>query len=163
MLDAVGEQRAVGQPGQRVVQRLVEHRVDAPRVGQRQRRVLGKGRQHVLLGAREDAAGPERGEQQAADDATVLVDRRGHRGLQAVAQPGRPRVGHRRVVLDDDQPRLGDRAAGHAGADAVAAAVVLGQDGVVAALGGEGQPARVVGIDEHERGSVVAEQLAGGG
>ena len=54
VLEAVEEERAVGQPGQRVVEGLL-HGLDGARVGQREARVLGEGVEHAELGVVEAA------------------------------------------------------------------------------------------------------------
>ena len=46
---AVEEEGAVGQPGERVVERLVDGVLDRARVVQREARVLGEGEQDLLL------------------------------------------------------------------------------------------------------------------
>ena len=54
VLQAVEEERAVGQPGERVVEGLL-HGLDGARVGQREARVLGEGVEHAELGVVEAA------------------------------------------------------------------------------------------------------------
>ena len=57
VLEAVEEERAVGQPGQRVVEGLL-HGLDGARVGEREARVLGEGVEHAELGVVEAAPTP---------------------------------------------------------------------------------------------------------
>ena len=57
MLEAVEEQRAVGQPGEGVVEGLL-HGLDGARVGEREARVLGEGVEHAELGVVEAARTP---------------------------------------------------------------------------------------------------------
>ena len=80
LVEAVEDEAAVGQPGQRVVGGLVHgvvegaaHPVDGGRVVEGERGVLGEGEEHLLLGGGV-VAGLERSDEEAADDGAVAVD-----------------------------------------------------------------------------------------
>jgi len=95
--EPVDEQRAVGQPRERVVQRLVDHRADGLGVGQGEAGVLGQRDEDLLLGACVGALGAVGAHAQRTDDLALLVHGRGHRRLGA---------------LDDVQAVVGHRARG---------------------------------------------------
>jgi hypothetical protein len=89
VLQAVEEERAVGQPGEGVVEGLL-HGLDGARVGQREARVLGEGVEHPELGVVEAARGD--GDERAGAGA-VDVDRGGQGPVGARRARGARRGG----------------------------------------------------------------------
>jgi len=132
VLQAVQEERAVGQPGEGVAKGLL-HGLDGARVGQREARVLGEGVEHAELGVVEAAGrhGHERARAGAVD-----VDRGGQRPVGARRGRGARRGG------------------GHDGQLGLRALAAGGGGGHDRALGIE----RIV---EDERHGAAAEQAAG--
>ena len=82
LVDAVHEQGAVGEAGQHIVEREVRHRVRDPRVGQGDDCVDRERHQHLLLGEAVGASPAVSRDGECADDAAVLLDRRGHRRFE---------------------------------------------------------------------------------
>ncbi len=158
--EAVAEQRPVGQARQRVMQRLVDHRVDGLRVRQGKARVLGERDQHLAVGQAVPATGRVAGDEHTAHDLAVLEDGRGHRGLQPAIDEHRHRLVGLRVVLGHDQPALGDGAAADALADPAAADLVVQPLGNAHARHDQ-QALAVVGLAQQHRRLLVAEHLAG--
>ncbi len=106
VVEPVHEQQPVRQPGERVVERLVDGILDRLRIGQRQARVLGQCDQHVALGGGVPPSRPVGGDDEAADHLAVLANRRGERRPNPVLGERRQRPVVAGVVLDRDQLRL---------------------------------------------------------
>ena len=93
----------LGRSGERVVERLVDRVVDRLRVGQREAGVLGEREQHLALDLRVGAPGLVGGDDDAADDLAVLVNRDRERRADAVVRERRQVAVVAGVVLDHDQ------------------------------------------------------------
>jgi hypothetical protein len=85
-------------------------RLDRSRVRQGQARVLRESQQSVLLLGAVLTALPVGGNDEAPHDLPGLPDRRRHRALEVVGGERGQATGGLRVVVDDDEPVLGDRA-----------------------------------------------------
>src|ERR1700737_5188506 len=72
VLEAIQEERAVGQIGERIVQDLVLHGGRHLRVSQREAGMFGESDQRVLLRGREDAPGLARGHRETTDKSPGL-------------------------------------------------------------------------------------------
>src|ERR1700674_4726853 len=88
VLEAIQEERAVGQIGERIVQDLVLHGGRHLRVSQREAGMFGESDQRVLLRGREDAPGLARGHRETTDNPPGLSYGRSHRDLDTVAYEG---------------------------------------------------------------------------
>ena len=145
-VEAVEEERAVGEVGERVVKGLVQRVADHPRVGQGEARVLGERQQGLLVVGAVAAPVAPRRHDEAADDAALLAHRRRHRGRRR----------------GDDQAVLLDRAPAEPGARRQA----LGPDldrGVEADARHEHGRRRVVGVQQPQAHDVAADELGGTG
>ena len=161
MSQPVEQQRPVRQPGERVVEGLVERLLDGARVVQCQARVLGE-REHDLLVARAVlAVRLTRADDEHAGELPGLVDRRGDAGDDA---------GRERLVLESIDPaadRIGDHQRAlpqRAAADPVddrRPAAARQDFGVHPHRGDELRMAAVIGVDQPHHRDLVAEQLAG--
>ena len=104
--EAVDEEGAVREAGERVVEGLVGGLLGGLRVVQRQAGVLGKREDGVTLDLAVSATRAARAEGERADELSALVDgRRDHRP-EPVDDDVRHPAGIRAVVLDDDRPLL---------------------------------------------------------
>jgi hypothetical protein len=136
------------------------HRVGNARVGERDARVYRERDQHLLLGETVGAAAAVGGDGERADHAAVLLHRRGHCRLDALAGEHRKAVRVVRVVLDDHEPpfREGPPDGTLIGSDPRHEWIhLLG----IAAPGDPEEVRRIVGIVEAQVHGLVADQLNG--
>ena len=160
VLEPVDEQEPVREPGERVVEGLVDRVLDRLRIGEGQARVLGKGDQHLALGLRVAATRLVRGDDEAANDLPMLVHGRSESGADPVGRERPQAVLVGGVVLDHDQLARCYRPP--AGTDADRAAVhLLRQLGVDPGRGDEQQLLAIVGVAQPQAHRLVAEQVHG--
>ena len=156
--EAIHEEGAVGETGQCIVKGEVCHRVGDARIGERDARVHRERDQHLLLCETVGAAVAVGGDGERTDHAAVLLDRRGHRRLEALAGEHWEPVLVVLIVLDDHEPAFGERPPDRAliGSDPHHERLHLRG---VTAPGDPEEKSRIAGIAEAQVHGLIADEL----
>ena len=143
------------------MERLVDDLVEGVGVVERQAGVLGQRQQNLLVAGGVAPIRIARGEAQAAGHLAALEHRRRHPGAQFLERPVARHLPHQgvRVLVDDDQPSLGDRLRADPGRAATAPG---GEELLAHAQRGRDRGPVAGRVAQSQQTDLVAEQLAPG-